>query len=502
MVGKVYLVGAGPGDPGLITLRALEVLRQAQVVVYDRLANPRLLDEAPPEAERIDVGKGPGRHRATQEEIHRILIDRAREGKRVVRLKGGDPFVFGRGGEEARALRAAGIPYEVVPGVTSAVAAPAYAGIPVTHRGLTSAFAVVTGHEDPTKEGSDLDWEALARVGTLVILMGVGRLPALVERLKAAGMDPRTPAAVVERGTTPRQRTVVATLETLVERVQAAGIRPPAVTVVGPTAALARELAWLPEARPLLGRRIVVTRSRAQASALRAGLEALGAEVIEVPTIRIEPPADPAPVDDALRDLSRWDWVVFTSVNGVEQVWARLEALGLDARAFAPVRIAAVGAATAAALADRGLRADAVPASYRTEALPDALGEAAGRRILLLRADIAPPTLARALVERGAQVTSIVAYRTVQEAIDPAVRAAVEEADALTFTSASTVRNFFAALPVPRRARIFCIGPVTAAEARAHGLRVDGVAEVHTIPGLIETVVRGLTAPTPAATVR
>jgi len=330
--GVVFLVGAGPGDPGLITLKGLEALRAADVVVYDALANPRLLREARPDAEMIGVGKRGGCHTMKQEEINALLVAKGLEGKRVCRLKGGDPFVFGRGGEEALALVDAGVAFEVVPGVTSGIAAPAYAGIPVTHRDATSSLAFITGHEDPTKQASALAWDKLATgIGTLVVYMGVKNLPHIVERLTSNGRSPATPAAVVQWGTVARQRTVLGTLADIVHR--AAGMEAPAILVVGEVAALRDKLQWF-ETRPLFGRRIVVTRSRAQASDLAEQLEALGAEVIEMPAITIEPPADWAPLDTAIAALATFDWVVFTSVNGVDGFFARLDAAGKDSRAL------------------------------------------------------------------------------------------------------------------------------------------------------------------------
>ncbi len=363
--GFVSLIGAGPGDPDLLTLRGAEALASADVVVYDYLANPALLVHAPPGAERIYVGKKAGSHTLSQDEISALLVKFALAGQRVARLKGGDPFVFGRGGEEALALVEAGVSFEVVPGVTSAVAAPAYAGIPVTHRGLASSFAVITGHEDPTKEESAVDWPRLATgVDTLVFLMGVGNLPRIVEQLLAHGRPADTPVALVRWGTMPDQQTVSGTLVDITEKVKAAGLRPPAVTVVGPVAELREHLCWF-EKRPLFGQRVLVTRTRQQASALSAQLRALGAEAIELPTIRIAPPEDWAPLDATIATLAVFDWIVFTSVNGVGHFWARLEAAGLDARALHGVRLAAIGPATAAELEARGLRADYVPDEVR-----------------------------------------------------------------------------------------------------------------------------------------
>lgn len=505
-VGRVYLVGAGPGDPELLTRKGQRVLGQADVVVYDRLANPVLLALAPPQAEQIYVGKLPDRHTLSQDEINALLVERGQMGQTVVRLKGGDPFVFGRGGEEAEALRAAGIPFEVVPGVTSAIAAPAYAGIPVTHRDECSAFTVITGHEDPTKTASALDYEALARVGTLVFLMGVGRLGQIAERLIAAGMSPETPAAVVMWGTYPSQKTATGTLATIHAEVQRAGITAPAVTVVGQVAGLRETLRWFdePSTRPLFGRRVLVTRARAQASELVEALRALGAEAVEFPAIQIAPPSDNfAALDRAIARLSMngvapvYDWVVLTSVNGVEMFWSRIRAAGKDARSLGGVRLAAIGPATAAALEARGLVPDVVPGQFVAEALLGAIPNPAGQRFLLPRADIARAALREGLEAAGAEVEEVEAYRTILGQPTEAERADLIErgVDILTFTSSSTVRNFVQQLGpevarmVAAGALVAAIGPVTAQTAREFGLRVDIEANEHTIPGLVEAIV-------------
>ncbi|MCJ7671658.1 MAG: uroporphyrinogen-III C-methyltransferase, partial [Acidimicrobiia bacterium] len=374
----VWLVGAGPGDPGLLTLRGAEVLRAAEVVVHDRLANPALLDLAPPDALRISVGKAPGNVEMDQDGINAVLVEHGAPGKRVVRLKGGDPFVFGRGGEEAEALMAAGVAFEVVPGITSAIAAAAYGGIPVTHRGLSTHVTIVTGHEDPAKGRTDVDWEALARAGgTLVILMGASRLADIADRLIAGGRAPETPVAAVRNGTRADQRTVRATLATIAD----AGVRAPSAIVVGAVAAL--DLAWF-ENRPLFGKRIVVTRAREQASELRLQLEALGAEVLELPAIRVEP------VDFVLPALGGYSWLVFTSANGVRAFFERgLDAAGLDARALGGLRLAAIGPGTAAALEARGLRPDLVPDRFVAESLLEGFPAPAtpGERVLRARAE-------------------------------------------------------------------------------------------------------------------
>jgi uroporphyrinogen III methyltransferase/synthase len=481
----VYLVGAGPGDPGLATRRAAELLAGAGVVVYDRLAAPALLDLAPPDATRISVGKAPGRAEATQDEINALLVEHGRAGRTVVRLKGGDPFVFGRGGEEAEALAAAGVPFEVVPGVTSAVAAPAYAGIPVTHRGVASHVTIVTGHEDPTKDRGEVDWEQLARVGgTLVVLMGAGRIESIAARLLAGGLAPDTPVAAVTRGTLPEQRTRRATLGT----VAAALPEPPAAIVIGPAAGL--DLAWF-ERRPLFGRTVVVTRARAQASELRATLEGLGARVVELPAIVVEP------VPGAVPELVDFGWLVLTSANGVAALFDRLAAAGRDARALAGPRIAAIGPGTAAALAARGVLADLVPERFVAEGLLQAFPEPArpGERVLVARAEAARDVLPEGLAARGYAVDVLALYRTQPAPPDPDTLAAVRagRVDAVTFTSSSTVTNFCDAVgPLDPQPLVVSIGPVTSETARRRGLRVDAEAAEHTIDGLVAALLDAL----------
>ncbi len=479
----VYLVGAGPGDPGLLTVRGAELLGRADVVVYDRLASPALLALAPAGAQLITAGKAPGQVDLTQEQINEVLVEQGGRADCVVRLKGGDPFVFGRGGEEAEALAAAGIAFEVVPGITSAIGAAAYAGIPVTHRGLSTHFTVVTGHEDPAKDRSDVDWDALAKVGgTLVILMGAGRIADIAHRLIAGGRAPTTPVAAVRNGTRPDQQTVRATLAT----VGGAGVLAPSAIVVGEVAAL--DLTWF-EARPLFGRSVVVTRAREQASELRARLEALGAEVIELPAIEIEPIAFTLP------DLSAYDWIVFTSANGVRAFFEHgLDAAGLDARALGTVRIAAIGPGTARELASRGLRADLVPERFVAESLLAAFPPPTvdGARVLVARAERARDVLPDGLTGRGFAVDVLPVYRTRPAA--PDVRAVDRvrsgRVDAITFTSSSTVDNFCAvAAPVADpQPLVVSIGPVTTATAVARGLRVDAEATDHTIDGLVTTL--------------
>jgi uroporphyrinogen III methyltransferase/synthase len=480
----VYLVGAGPGDPGLLTQRGAEVLAAADVVVFDRLVAPAIVDRAPATAQRISVGKAPGRADASQDEINALLVEHGRAGRRVVRLKGGDPFVFGRGGEEAAALAAAGVPFEVVPGVTSAFAAPAYAGIPVTHRGVASHVTVVTGHEDPSKGRADVDWEALARVGgTLVVLMGAGRVGVIAERLLAGGLPADTPVAAVQRGTSPGQVTARATLGAVAEL----PITSPAAIVVGPVAAL--DLAWF-ERRPLFGRTVVVTRAREQASDLRARLEALGARVEELPAIVVEP------LDVTVPDLARFSWLALTSANGVATLFAELARRGQDARALAGLRVAAIGPGTAAALGDRGVRADLVPERFVAEALVDAFPPPApSDRVLVARADQARDVLVDGLTARGYDVEVLALYRTRPAPVDADALARVRAGavDAITFTSSSTVTNFCDAVgPLEAQPLVVSIGPVTSETARRRGLRVDAEASEHTIDGLVAALVDGL----------
>jgi len=497
--GRVVLVGAGPGDPGLLTLRGREVLAEAEVVVYDALLGPRLLDFAPPGAERIDVGKRAGKPAPSQEAIHRILIDRAQQGRRVVRLKGGDPFVFGRGGEEALALAEAEIDFEVVPGITSAIAGAAYAGIPLTHRNLASGVALVTGHEADDKAESALDWDALARwKGTLVFYMGAATLPTIAANLIAHGLGAETPAAVIHWGTTPRQKVVTGTLGALPEAAAAANLKPPALIVIGAVVALRDRLKWF-EKRPLLGRRIVVTRARPQASDLAARLEALGAETIASPAIRIEPPADPAPLREAVRRAAAFEWIVFTSPNGVEAFFAAMKTEGLDARALAGRRVAAIGPATAARLSAFGIRADLQPETFTSASLAEALAarqDLRGAHILLPRADIAPKDLGEALAARGAAVREVTAYRTVADLASREVTRALldrGEADWITFTSSSTVRYFLEAVGAERirrsGARVASIGQATSAAIREAGLDVAVEANPHTMEGLANAIV-------------
>jgi uroporphyrinogen III methyltransferase/synthase len=507
--GVVYLVGAGPGDPGLITLRGAALLASADVVVYDALANPQLLTHAPT-AENIYVGKRAASHSMTQEQINRLLVDLATAGKRVVRLKGGDPFIFGRGGEECEALAAAGVRFEVVPGITAAIAAPAYAGIPVTHRDFNSSFTFLTGHEkeeayqDPEAKtrtaggGSDVEWSVIAKLPCIAFYMGVKSLPRITQRLIENGMDPATPAATIQSGTWPTQRTVVATLATIAEAVAAEKIHPPAMTIVGRVVSMRPTMNWF-ESRPLFGKTIVVTRARDQASELSEKFRSLGATVIEAPAIELVPGTDPAAVEAALLH-GKYDWVLFTSVNGVKQTRQRLIELNLDCRTFGDAKIAAVGDNTAAAVRDHlGLKVDLCPKQFVAEALADALiesGEAGpGRAFLILRADIARPVLRTKLDQTGATVVDVAIYET-----RPITTAPPELIDALnerrigwiTFTSSSTVRNFMALIgnDAGRLAgvKLASIGPVTTEAMKVLGLNPTVEAQSSNLDGLVDAV--------------
>ena len=504
--GIVYLVGAGPGDPGLITVRGLELIASADQIFYDRLVVPELLHGARPDAELTYVGKrpyadpdAPGRgvedasgSGSQQDEIERLMTEAAKSGRSVVRLKGGDPFVFGRGGEEGEALRAAGVEFEVVPGVSAGVGATAYAGIPVTHRDDASAVAFVTGHEDPAKSESALDWKALAGFpGTLVLYMGVKRLAENASALIEGGRDPNEPAAAIERGTMAGQRVVTATLAELALAVEREEVSAPALIVIGPVAARRESLAWL-ERRPLHGRRVVVTRARAQASGLTERLRDLGAEVIELPAIRIERRIDSEQVRKAVNDLHSYALVCLTSPNGVRLLFEAIAEAGLDARALANATVAAIGPGTAAELRRHGIGADIVPERFVAEALVEALAEIEvnGRPVLVARAAEARDVLPDALADRGAKVDVVALYETFAEAPDPDSVEAAKDADYLTFTSSSTVRNLVDAVGagLAPAARVVSIGPVTSETAREAGLTVDVEAERHDIDGLVEAL--------------
>ena len=487
----VYLVGAGPGDPGLLTVRGAEVLARADVVVHDRLSARELLDLAPAHAERISVGKSPDGPSTPQERINELLVEHGRSGRTVVRLKGGDPFVFARGAEEAAALVAAGVDYEVVPGITSAIAVPAYAGIPVTLRYSSTSVTIVTGHEDPAKGRTDVGWEALAQVGgTIVVLMGVKHLREIAARLVAGGLAPETPAAAITWGTRSQQSTVRATLATLADH----PLRAPATIVIGDVAA--QHLDWF-ESRPLIGRSVVVTRTRDQSPELARHLREAGADVVVAPTIRIGEPADGgAALRAAVADVSSYDWVVLTSPNGAARFCDELR----DGRDLAGVKVAVIGPGTAASMGAARITADLVPPHFVAESLLEVFPDPppGGGRVLLARAAVARDVLPDGLRAKGWDVDVVEAYRTESVDYDDETRARVRQADAVTFTSSSTAQHFVAAMGGPVAAAagvppvVACIGPVTAATARELGLTVTAEAEVHSIAGLVKSVVDAL----------
>ena len=494
--GIVWLVGAGPGDPELISVKGLRLIQSADAIVYDRLVDKRLLRHARAHAELTDVGKIPGKRINRQEDINGLLVALGQAGKRVVRLKGGDPFVFGRGGEEAEALAGAGVRFEVVPGITSAIAAPAYAGIPLTHRRLASSFSVITGSEDPTKPNTAVNWEALAKSGgTLVVLMGQSNLSAIARALLGYGRAPQTPVALVQWGTEPYQRTLVGTLVDIADKAAAAGIGAPAVTIVGDVARLRDTIGWFDD-KPLFGKRALVTRTRTQASALSDMLTQRGAHAVELPTIEIQPLDEYDELDHALMSARRYDWLVFSSANAVDVVFGRMDALDLDSRALHGLKIAAIGAATARRLRTHGISADLIPASFVGEAAVEELGayDMRGKRVLLPQAEIARDAIRRGLAALGASVDAIAVYRTVtpQDTADRLMSVLADGIDIATFTSSSTVSNLMALLDgntdALKDATIACIGPITAARAVELGLKVDIMASEYTIAGLVEAV--------------
>ncbi|MBI4774567.1 MAG: uroporphyrinogen-III C-methyltransferase [Deltaproteobacteria bacterium] len=497
--GMVYLVGAGPGDPELITLRALDRIKRAEVIVYDYLANAAIMDHASPSAERIYVGKQAGRHALPQEEINLLLIRLARENKIVVRLKGGDPYIFGRGGEEASELQAAGIPFEVVPGVTSAIAVPSFAGIPLTDRRWASSVAFITGHEDPTKPESSIRWDRLATgVDTLVFLMGVRNLPDIAGQLVRFGRPADTPVAVIYRGSTPEQRTVTGTLDTIVAACEKAEVKPPSIIVVGRVVSLRDQLNWF-ERRPLFGRTILVTRARQQASEFTARLEEYGAECILFPTIETAPPGSWDEVDLALNTLSEFSWLLFTSVNGVHYFFDRIQKNGQDVRVLHGLKIGAIGPATADAIQARGLRVDFMPSEYRAEGIIEELRPRLkpGEWILIPRAKEAREILPQKLAEAGAKVHVVTAYETVMpsDRLDEVRRRLKDhKVDMITFTSSSTVTNFIQMFEPGEAAGLLedvivaCIGPITAETARKHGLRPRVQPEAYTIDDMVDAI--------------
>ena len=493
--GICYLVGAGPGDPGLLTIKGRACLERAEVVIYDYLCNPVLLRWAPESAEKIYVGKRAGSHTLSQEEINALLVEKTQAGKIVVRLKGGDPFLFGRGGEEAEALADAGYPFEIVPGVTSAIAGPAYAGIPVTHRAHNAVLTIFTGHEEPGKPESTLDYRAIARApGTKVMLMGVEKLDAIAGELRSAGMPSETPVTLVRWATTGAQQTLTGTLESIAERVREAGFKPPAIVVFGDVVTFRDKLNWF-ESLPLFGKRIAVTRTRKQAGEFVERLRTLGADAFELPTIRIEPPRDKREFYELVADSHIYDWIVFTSPNGADAFFKAFFEIYHDARDLGGARIATIGPATAERVRSYRLQVDVQPEKYVAEEIIEALQKETSLenlKFLLARAEGAREALAVELIRLGAIVDEAIAYRTVPETNDitGGIRRFREEgADMITFTSSSTVENFLALnLSLPESTKTASIGPITSRTMRARGLNVDVEARRHDIPGLVEAI--------------
>ena len=487
----VYLIGAGPGDAGLLTIKAAEILSKAEVLIYDKLADKKILNFAPETCEKIYVGKSAGRHTLKQEEINKLLVEKSAEKNFVVRLKGGDPFVFGRGGEEGIFLRENNVDFEIVPGVTSSISVPAYAGIPVTHRGVATSFAVVTGHEDPTKNSSSIRWEKISSAAdTLIFLMGVENLSKITAKLIENGRDKKTPAAVIQNGTKSSQKVLVATLENVAAKVEEEKIKPPAILVVGEVVNLREKLQWF-ENKILFGKKILVTRTRQQASKLTKQLENLGAEVLEFPTIKISPPSDNfESLDAAIKNLTNFDWIIFTSANGVEKFFSRLKFFKLDARIFYNAKVAAIGSATAEKLSDFGIVADLIPAEFRAEGLIDELKDkVADKKILIARAEVAREILPQELEKLGAIVTVAKVYKT-EPAAENFSKIANEKIDLATFTSSSTVENFVAAVGADflRKIKTAAIGTVTAETLKNFGVTADIVAEKFTITGLVDAI--------------
>ncbi|WP_408954923.1 uroporphyrinogen-III C-methyltransferase [Natroniella sp. ANB-PHB2] len=497
MVGKVYLIGAGPGDEGLITVKGLNIIKEADVILYDRLANPRLLDYAREGVELFYVGKKASNHYRTQDEINQLLVEQAQAGNIVARLKGGDPFVFGRGGEEAEVLLGKGIEFEVVPGITSPISVAAYAGIPLTHRDFNSSVGFVTGHEDPTKDESNLNWDQLANaMGTLVFLMGVGNLAKITKRLMEAGCNRETPVALVRWGTRPEQETLVGTLETIVTKVEKNNLKPPAIIVIGEVINLREKLNWF-ETKALFSKRIVVTRPKKQATSFSKALARDGAKVIEAPAIKIVPPESYQELDQKLEQVGDYDWIIFTSINGVKYFINRLFELGLDVRALAGVKLCAIGPKTAAKLNDYGLQVDYIPDDYVIESILEGFVEEdlTGQKFLLPRADIARELLAHELENNGAKVDDVTAYQTIKGVGSQDLITELEESrvDMVTFTSSSTVHNFIEQLGDEYQRlladiELACIGPITAQTVRDYELEIAVVADEYTVEGLLAAV--------------
>jgi uroporphyrinogen III methyltransferase/synthase len=500
IIGKVYLIGAGPGDPGLITVKGLDCVKKADVVIYDYLANERLLEHRRADSELIYVGKQGSRHTLPQDEINGLIVAKAKAGKVVARLKGGDPFIFGRGGEEAEELVENGIPFEVVPGVTAATAVPTYAGIPLTHRDHTASVAFVTGHEDPTKPESKLHWKELATgIGTLVFFMGMKNLKNIVDNLISHGRSADTPVALIQWGTRTDQKVVEGTLKDIVHKVKEAKIGPPAIIVVGEVVGLRKKLNWF-ESKPLFGKRIVVTRSRDQASVFAETLIDRGATPIEFPSIDVVPPADWSELDAALDGLDTYQWIIFTSANAIKFFFERLRSRGMDIRSLRSNRICVVGPKTAEALEQYSLKPDLIPQEFKAEGVLAALGgeEVKGSRFLIPRAKVARELIPEKLREKGAEVTVATAYENVRPATDvDRVRKLFEEKKiaAVTFTSSSTVHNFVEMLGqkeyknLVSGVTVACIGPVTAKTAEEYGLKVDIMPKDYTIPALVDAMV-------------
>ena len=491
---KVWLIGAGPGDPGLISVKGLKYLQQADVVIYDRLVNEKLLNNAKKDAEIIYVGKEANLHSVPQDKINEILVQKAKENKIVVRLKGGDPFIFGRGGEECLALAENGIEFEVVPGITAAIGASAYAGIPLTHRTINSTLAFITGHEDPTKETSSIAWDKISTgIETIVFFMGVKNLPKIVNNLIENGRDKNTPVAVIHAGTLPDQKVVKGTLETIVATSRHANIKPPSLIIVGDVVNLGKQLNWF-ESKPLFGQKIIVTRSRTQASKLVDLLEYHGAEAIELPTIKIEDPDDLDAVDECIERIDEYRWIIFTSTNGVQYFFKRFFALNKDIRDLGKIKIACMGSATGEEVEKFHLKVDFIPSKYASENFTDeflSTYNVKGRNILLARTDIATQHLEKELIIGNANVTSLTVYKTLQEnSLTPDILSMIEnnEIDWVTFTSSSTARNFFNMYKGDKNFKIASIGPVTTETVKEYGYCVDIQAQEYTIPGLVESL--------------
>ena len=501
--GKVYLIGSGPGDKKLLTIRGKELIERAEVIIYDNLVNDVIIKKYCSETcEKIYVGKSGSKHTMEQEDINNLIVQKGKEHENVVRLKGGDPYIFGRGGEEAIALADNNVDFEVINGISSAYSVPTYAGIPVTHRGISASVAFITGHEDPTKDKSDINWESLALgVQTHVFLMGVKNLPLIIEQLVKYGKDPKTPVAVIQNGTYPTQQTVTGTLEDIIKKVRDAGIKPPSIIVVGDVVNLREKINWF-ERKPLFGKSIVVTRSREQASVLVHKLEELGANVIEMPTIKIIPADHPEPIYESIEKIESYDWIIFTSVNGVDHFFNYLYEKKIDSRSFYKSKICAIGPATADELQNYGIIPDLIPKKFISTEITKELGEngeVKGKRYLLPRADIAPEALKTDLMEAGAElVDDITVYKTVSEDLDESIDIAklfsTNSIDLVTFTSSSTAKNFAKIIQNHDLSKgaiaSVAIGPITAETAQDEGFDVKMTADIYTIDGLVEIILK------------